>query len=174
MTHNEERDAARTLAPIAMPIPIDQLVLEVYDSAQTNVRSKMLTRLVGKVYEAAPPATQRKLLQHLLQPLGLLSVAVVANGIFGRMLSRGNWVAENIRLEDVQAVDATDVVALADYVMQVSHESIQGLARLLSSSPVLATSAAATVLVTLLLRHASNRRHGDTPAKHNPTNTSAQ
>lgn len=142
-------------------VPVEQLILEVYETAHVSVRSRILSRLVGRVYESAPPATRRKLLEHLLRPLGLLSIAAVANGAFAKVLSRGNWLDKSVPLDEVQNIQSGDVVTLVDYVLQVSGDAINGLAHLLTASPTLTSSAAATVLVTLLLQRASNRRSSD-------------
>lgn len=142
-------------------VPVEQLILEVYETAHVSVRSRILSRLVGRVYESAPPATRRKLLEHLLRPLGLLSIAAVANGAFAKVLSRGNWLDKSVPLDEVQNIQSGDVVTLVDYVLQVSGDAINGLAHLLTASPTLTSSAAATVLVTLLLQRASKRRSSD-------------
>src|SRR4029453_2173124 len=42
-------------------------------------------KLVGEVYEAAPPRERSRLLEHLMRPLGVLSLAVVANGAFSKL-----------------------------------------------------------------------------------------
>ena len=142
-------------------VPVEQLILEVYETAHVSVRSRILSRLVGRVYESAPPATRRKLLEHLLRPLGLLSIAAVANGAFAKVLSRGNWLDKSVPLDEVQNIQSGDVVTLVDYVLQVSGDAINRLAHLLTASPTLTSSAAATVLVTLLLQRASKRRSSD-------------
>jgi hypothetical protein len=142
-------------------VPVDQLILDVYATAPVQVRSRILSRLIAKVYAAAPPATQRKLLGHLLRPLGLLSLAVVADGIFAKILARSGWMEQNVSLEDVQAIQPGDVVSLVDYVLQVSGDAINGLAQLLMASPNLMGSVAATVLVTLLLQRARQSRLAD-------------
>lgn len=142
-------------------VPVEQLILEVYATAHVSVRSRILSRLVGRVYESAPPAIRRKLLEHLLRPLGLLSIAAVANGAFAKVLSRGNWLDKSVPLDEVQNIQSGDVVTLVDYVLQVSGDAINGLAHLLTASPTLTSSAAATVLVTLLLQRASKRRSSD-------------
>ena len=53
---------------------------------------------------------------------------------------------------------ASDVVALVDYVQQVSVDAVDGLTHLLATSPRATGSAAAALLVTLLLRRAHSRR----------------
>lgn len=74
-----------------------------------------IAQLVGQVYEFAPPAERSRLLEHLLKPLGVLSLVAVANG----------------------------------------------LADMLAASPVMTGSAAAALLITLLLQRARTRRASD-------------
>jgi hypothetical protein len=142
-------------------IPLEQLVAEVYSGASPAVQSHMLTQLVGQVYEAAPVVERRRLLEQLLRPLGLLSIVAVANGVFAQFRLRGDWRELQVQLEDVQGIRASDVMALVEHVQQVSVEAVDGLAQLLARSPVLASSAAAALLMTWLLQRARNRRATD-------------
>jgi hypothetical protein len=142
-------------------VPLTALVLDVYESAPPAVRNRMLTRLVGQVYEAASPTVRTLLLEKLLQPMGVLSLVTVANGIFASIRLRGDWPQFQVRAEDAQTVRARDVVALADYLLQASSEAINGLSEVIATSPVLASSAAATVLTMALLRRNHARRATD-------------
>lgn len=161
MQQPNDPDATSAATGSSELVPVDQLILDVYETAPVQVRSRILSRLIAKVYAAAPPLTQRKLLGHLLRPLGLLSLAVVSNGIFAKILSRGGWMEQNVSLEDVQSIQPGDVASLVDYVLQVSGDAINGLAQLLLASPNLMGSVAATVLVTLLLQRTSQSRLAD-------------
>jgi len=114
-------------------------------------------RLVGEIYQAAPAAERSRLLEHLMRPLGVLSLAVVANGIFSKLRFLGGWPEVNVRPEDTELIRAEDVVALVDYVQQASWGAVQGLAQLVSESPVMSATAGATLLTALLLRRASKR-----------------
>ena len=120
-----------------------------------------IARLVGQVYESAPPAVRRRLLEHLLKPLGILSLVAVANGIFANMRFRSGWSELHVRLEDAQHVQSSDVITLVDYVQQVSVHAVDGLADMLAASPVLTGSAAAALLVSILVQRARNRRADD-------------
>lgn len=120
-----------------------------------------IARLVGQVYELAPPAERRRLLEHLLKPLGILSMVAVANGIFANMRFRSGWSELHVRLEDAQQVQSGDVIALVNYVQQVSIHAVDGLADMLAASPVLTGSAAAALLVSMLVQRARNRRADD-------------
>jgi len=64
----------------------------------------------------------------------------------------------HIRAEDARTVQPIDVIALVDYVQQASAETINGLASLLATSPMMVYSAAAAVLVTVLVRRTQTRR----------------
>ena len=120
-----------------------------------------IAHLVGQVYESAPPAERRRLLEHLLKPLGILSLVAVANGIFANMRFRSGWSDLHVRLEDAQQVQSGDVITLVNYVQQVSIHAVDGLADLLAASPVLTGSAAAALLVSMLVQRARNRRADD-------------
>jgi len=116
-----------------------------------------LPHLVGKVYESAPATERRRLLEHLMRPLGVLSMAVVANGIFSKLRFLGGWPDLRIRLEDAEAIRAEDVVALVDYVQQASSDVMYGLVQVVSESPVLSATAGATVLTAVLLKRFRTR-----------------
>ena len=120
-----------------------------------------IANLVGQVYAIAPPAERRRLLEYLIKPLGVLSVVAVANGIFANMRFRSGWADLNVRLEDAQQVQPDDVITLVNYVQQVSMHAVDGLADLLTTSPVMTGSAAAALLITVLVQRARNRRAED-------------
>lgn len=144
--------------PPAPEIPMDQLLVEVYTSAAPAVQSDMVSKLVGKVYQTAPPDERGLLIRMLMQPLGILSLLAVANGVFAKLRLQGGLSGMSSRLDDVQ-VD--DVVELTNFVQQVSDQALHSLAQWLSASPVLISSAAAAILVKILLDRAAHRREGD-------------
>ena len=113
-----------------------------------------IPHLVGRVYESAPLAERGRLLEQLLRPLGVLSLLAVANGIFAGIRFRSGLQDLHVRLEDVQNVRGSDVIALVAYAQQVSAEAVDGLVQTLAASPVLAGSAAAGLLMTVLVRRA--------------------
>jgi NTP pyrophosphatase (non-canonical NTP hydrolase) len=117
-----------------------------------------IPQLVGEVFEAAPAVERGRLLEQLLRPLGVLSLFAVADGVFAAIRFRGGWQDFRVRLEDVQSVRSRDVISLVEYVQQVSVEVVDGLARTLTASPMLAGSAAAVLLVAVLLQRDSLRR----------------
>jgi hypothetical protein len=121
----------------------------------------MIARLVGQVYEAAPATERRRLLEHLMRPLGVLSLLAVADGIFAKIRFRSGWPDLHVRLEDAQNVQASDVITLVSYVQQVSVRAVDGLADMLAASPVMTGSAAAALLITLLVQRARTRRASD-------------
>ena len=136
-----------------------------FASRQAGLQTSEISipELVGEVYEAAPLAERKRLIGYLMRPLGVLSLVAVANGIFAKARFRSTWPDMQLRLEDVGNVQPSDVVALVDRVQQVSIEAIDGLAQLLTASPLLAGSAAAIILVTVLMQRSRNRRAEDTP-----------
>lgn len=117
-----------------------------------------IPELLAQVYEAAPAVERCHLLEQLLQPLGLLSLAAVAGGIFANIRLRCGWQQLNVRLDDLQNVHAVDVAALVDHAQQVSVETVDGLAQMLVSMPVVSGSATAALLVAMLLRRARSRQ----------------
>lgn len=123
-----------------------------------QVSELSVAQLVGQVYETAPPAERKRLLEHLLRPLGVLSLVAVANGVFASIRFRSGWPDVQVPLEDAQNVQAGDVITLVAYVQQVSVHAVDGLADMLATSPVMAGSAAAALLMTVLLHRARLRR----------------
>jgi len=117
-----------------------------------------IAQLVAEVYEAAPAAERGHLLEQLLRPLSVMSLVAIADGIFAKIRFRSGWQDLNVRLEDIQNVSAAHVIALVDHAQQVSVETVDGLAQMLTSSPVMSGSAAAALLVTVLVQRARSRR----------------
>jgi hypothetical protein len=126
----------------------------------TTETASSIPALVAEVYECAPPIERSQLLAQLLRPLGVLSLFGVAGGIFAGIRFRSGWQDLQIRPEDLNSVGAAQVMALADHAQQVSVEAVDGLAQWLASSPTLSGSAAAAVLVALLVRRARARQDG--------------
>ncbi|WP_394788922.1 hypothetical protein [Rhodoferax sp.] len=123
-----------------------------------QVSDDRIAQLVGQVYAAGPAAEQSRLLEHLLRPLGVLSLVAVANGIFAQFRFRSGWQDLHVRMEDAQNVRSSDVEALVHHVQQVRVEAVDGLVKILIASPVMAGSAAAALLVTVLVQRARGRR----------------
>lgn len=142
--------------------PIDTQHLRNVENLNDQMSEISIPQLVGEVYESAPPAERSRLLAHLLKPLGVLSLVAVANGIFAKIRFRSGWPDIQVPLEDAQNVQASDVISLVSHVQQVSVHAVDGLAGILAASPALAGSAAAALLITVLVQHARNRRAGDT------------
>ena len=134
------------------------------DAHEASPDDMRIPELLAQVYEAAPAVERCHLLEQLLQPLGLLSLAAVAGGIFASIRLRCGWQQLDVSLDDIQNVHAVDVAALVDHAQQVSVETVDGLAQMLASMPVLSGSATAALLVAMLLRRARSRQsaHADT------------
>jgi len=127
-----------------------------------------IPELVGKIYDAAPITERCRLLEHLMKPLGALALVGVCNGIFAKIWFRSGWHNLHIRPDDAQSVQGIDVISLVEYVQQANAETINGLASLLTTSPMMVYSAAAAMLVTVLSRRTQTRRNpsgeaGDPP-----------
>lgn len=114
--------------------------------------SVALPVLVGEIYQSANPVERGRLLEHLLKPLGILALVAIANGIFARLTFVNGWSRLSIRPEDTQFIDPQDVVTLASRVEQVSVYAMDGLSQIVGSSPLLAGSTAAAMLLAILAK----------------------
>ncbi len=125
-----------------------------------------IAQLVGQVYTDAPPTEKSRLIAYLLRPLGVLSLVSVANGIFAHLRLRSDWSDMQVWPEDAQNIQTSDVISLANHVQQVSVHAVNGLTSVLAASPLVTSSAAAMLLMTVLLQRAKARRAGDhSPAR---------
>lgn len=120
-----------------------------------------IAQLVGQVYESAPPAEKSRLIEFLLKPLGVLSLVSVANGIFANIRLRDDWSDLHVLPEDVRNVQASDIITLVSHVQQVSVHAVNGLTSMLAASPVMTGSAAAALLMTMLMQRTKARRVND-------------
>ncbi len=120
-------------------------------------QAELLPALVARVYAEATPAMRGRLLEQLLKPLGLLSLVAVANGLFAKLTMGEGWALRKISLEDANRVDASDVIALVHHVQQVSVQAVESLSKVITGSPVLASSAAAAMLLAMLATQNRNR-----------------
>ncbi len=144
-----------SIQPRRLASPLAQRVLQAFERASPVVRQRMLSQLVVVAFQSASPAVRRHLLERLVRPLGLLSLAAVAGGIFAKIRLRGHWQDMQVQFDDVQNVRASDLGALVDHVQQVSVEAVAGVAQVIAASPWMTGSAVAAVLVTVLMRQAS-------------------
>ncbi len=120
-----------------------------------------IAQLVAQVYEAAAPTERSRLIAHLLKPLGVLSLVAVANGIFAKIRFRAGWPDLRVQAEDLNNVQPSDVIALVTRVQQVSVQFVDGLAELLAASPSMTRSAAAALLLAVLLQRIRSHRTSD-------------
>jgi hypothetical protein len=122
-----------------------------------------LPTLIGQVYDSAPLTLRARIIEQLMRHMGVLGLAAVANGIFAAIRLRDRSALPSVALEDAIAIRPNDVVALADWALQVSSEALDGLTKVISASPVMASSAAAAILVSLLVRRSADARVFQTP-----------
>lgn len=122
-----------------------------------QARPDDVPELVAAVFEAAPLPERKRLLELMIRPLGVLSLAAVANGLFAQIALRSNWTRFQLQTEDVQNVQSDDVFALAHYVQQVSVHSFDGMRQVLTGSPALMGTTAAALLLTLLTKEIKRR-----------------
>ncbi len=93
-----------------------------------------------------------------MRPLGILGLMAIANGVFAGIRLRSGLVDARVAPEEASAIEPGDVEKLADWVQQVSGDAIVGLSQLVAASPGLTKSAAAALLVSLLMQKAKNKR----------------
>ncbi|HEY9094992.1 MAG TPA: hypothetical protein VIN35_04545, partial [Hydrogenophaga sp.] len=67
------------------------------------------------------------------------------------------WIQAHFRVEDLAQVRASDVADLVARLQVMRVDAVDGLAQWVNRSPVLAGTAAAAMLVTLLMQRASRR-----------------
>ena len=139
------------------PIPLELLAREVYDEATPTVQQRMRALLVGKVFESATPDARRTLVTQLMAPLGILSLVAVADGIFANIRLRGGLSDASVMMDGLQNIQSRSVVDLAMHAQQVNLEVLDKLAPMLSTSSLLATSAAAVLLLQILERRPRKR-----------------
>lgn len=159
-TEKETQELAQPKAP-AILTAVENLSGDEYESAPPDVKNRMLSELVGNVYAKAPPVEKTRLVAHLMKPLGILSLVAVANGVFASIRFRGASSDFPMGIDDVQNVQASDVMALASYTQQVSMQAVNGLAQMLATSPTMMHSAAALLLMQILMRQSRTRRVSD-------------
>lgn len=137
---------------------VDVLVKQVYDSSPPKVKNRMLNLLVGRAYEASPLQIRKSLLEQLIRSVGVLGLVSVAGGVFANIRLRGGWPDIAVRLDDLQDIRTADVVALVDYVQQVSSGALTHAVQLMSSHPALTSSGAMALLMSIMLHRAPDRR----------------
>ena len=150
-----------------LPTPTaDAQAIDRVDLSGCGVTDLTIPQLVAEVYGEAPLSERGQLIEQLLRPLGLLSLFGVAGGVFAKAKLRGGWRNLHIPLDDLRSVQTTDVVALVEHAQQISVDVLDSLAQLLKTTPVLAASAAAVLLLALLTQRAQSRSAG--PSAHPP------
>jgi hypothetical protein len=113
-----------------------------------------IPQLVAQLYCDASPPEKSRVLELLVRPLGLLPLFALADGVFARIWFRNGQDRLNISVEDALAVSGSDIATLVSYVQQSSVEVLDGLLQIINASPVLASSAAAVVVMLVLQRRA--------------------
>ena len=140
------------------PFRVDVLVKQVYDSSPPKVKNRMLNLLVGRAYESSPLQVRKSLLEQLIRSVGILGLVTVAGGVFANIRLRGGWPDIAVRLDDLQDIRTSDVVALVDYVQQVSAGALADAVQLMASNPALTSSGAMALLMSIMLQRAPDRR----------------
>ena len=113
-----------------------------------------IPQLVAQLYCDASPRDKSRVLELLVRPLGLLALFALADGVFARIWLRNGQDRFQIRVEDALSVSGSDIATLVAYVQQSSAEVLDGLLQIITTSPALAGSAAAMVVMLVLQRRA--------------------
>jgi hypothetical protein len=156
-------DSIESISKRAPPLsqssmPVEVLVKEVYEASPQKIKKSMLNLLVGGAYEASPSTVRKSLLEQLIRSVGVLGLVTVAGGVFAEIRFRGGWPNVLVNSDDLQMIKKAHVVALVDYVQQVSAGALVDVARMLASHPALIGSGAVAVLATIMLRRVPDRR----------------
>ncbi|MCB2041369.1 MAG: hypothetical protein KDH48_11585 [Rhodoferax sp.] len=138
------------------------------DPAAWQTNDMSVGQLVAEVYASSPAPLRSRLLSFLLRPLGVLALVAIADGIFAKIRFRSGWPDPQVALEDANRVQPGDIAALVERVQQVSTDAVDGLATIVAGSPLIASSAAAAVLVAMLVQRANARRLADAGRPHDP------
>ncbi len=149
MNESPKRLFVFRLAPKGLPLAIDR--------ADAVTQRRVLSQLVARAYQVASPAERGRLLEALIRPLGLLSLAAVANGLFATWHLRSRGGVLHVPAEETSRVSLPDLTALVEHIQQVGAEALDGLAGVLIGSPLITSSAAAALLFVLLVRRAGKR-----------------
>ncbi len=123
----------------------------------TDTPEQEVAELVGQVYAQAPETERERLLVALLPAAGLLSLVAVANGVFARIRLDEQWPSLRRLHDELVRVQPTDVSALVERLQFTRSDALDGLLLWAGTAPVLASSAAASVLVTLLMHRKRQR-----------------
>ena len=91
----------------------------------------------------------------------MIALVSIAGGIFAKIRFRHGMQDAPLKLEDVRNVSTADVLALVDRVQQASGSAMQSLGNVIASSPVLASSAAASALLMVLIKSGRAKRLDD-------------
>lgn len=134
----------------------NRLFFECYDAAPDATKNHFVALLVGRLYKEAPPALRTQIIDRLVRPMGLLSLAGVANGVFSRLVLRADG-GDLPGTAAAQAIQGADIVSLVDFAQQVSGDGVDGLYGLLTANTAALTTAAALVLVAVLRKRAQGR-----------------
>ena len=127
-----------------------------------NTPEHEVADLVSQVYALAPVAERERLLLALLPTAGLFSLVAVANGVFARIRLDEHWPSLHWLRDELVRVQPSDVSALVERLQFTRSDALDGLMQWAGTSPVLASSAAAGVLVTLLMHRKRQRTASDT------------
>ncbi len=143
-------------APAALPVSTRVQVL-----LSANVDLVEPVTLVTQIYRDAPTEIQGKILNTAIKPLGILSLAAVANGKFFRAAFQNPYTPPTIALDQISAVSIDDVSTLLDISYQISAEVFDGLTHVILASPDIATTVSGLLLIAWIAKRKKHRRLDD-------------
>ena len=88
--------------------------------------------LIGLAYGSASATDRAKIVSRLMQPLGLLSLASIARGVFASIRIRISATEADVQATDVESIQARDVVILAKRAQKVKPEVVEGTLQMLT------------------------------------------
>lgn len=127
------------------------------ESAKGPGSAHSLSQLVGSVYAAAARADRSRMREFLIRPLGALALVAVANGIFASIRFGRSWSDPQVALDSAERIQPGDIAQLVERLQLLGNDAIDGLSTIVTGSPEIAGSAAATLLVALLLQRRNAR-----------------
>lgn len=130
------------------------------------MRSDPLSQLMGEVYEVAPSALRNVMIELLVSPLGVLSLATVANGIFLEELLRKRFFGSHA-MGAAKDIRVSDVIALTERVLQINAEVVDEVAEIVRKVPASECSAVALTLAKIPLRRNSSHHDLDDVPRNN-------
>lgn len=129
-------------------------------TADANLRGDVVSKLIADAFEAAQASDKSVMLDHLLDSLGVLSLATIANGVFLNHRFGGASTASWLAPRKSDPVEAREIRDLAQRVQQIDGDAIDAMVEVFNAPPLSTTSPVGAMLANLPLRR-TRRLHAD-------------